>query len=60
MAVIDSLYEPLGEACGFDDPLFSLPDELWIHILWFLDIPDLHSTSRVCRQHPQTMMNYIC
>jgi hypothetical protein len=27
--------------------IYSLPDELLLHILWFLDIPDLYATARV-------------
>ena len=30
-----------------DISIHNLPDELLLHILWFLDIPDLYATSRV-------------
>ncbi len=57
---LPSTFHPLASMVVIDDtdmapqdfdqeivPLHSLPDELLLHTLWFLDIPDLFAISRV-------------
>jgi hypothetical protein len=47
MAVVDIPNTPGNVSIPSGIPIYSLPDELLLHILWFLDIPDLYATSRV-------------
>ena len=47
MVAIDSVVTGRRDLDQRNIPLHSLPDELLLHILWFLDIPDLYAISRV-------------
>ena len=47
MAIINSIDALENEPLRFYIAIRRLPDELILHILWFLDIPDLYATSRV-------------
>ena len=47
MTAFDSVSKLAGQTAPNGALIYDLPDEILIHVLWFLDIPELYATSRV-------------